>query len=92
MQKGILNKLCKVTPIQVRIWGFNMNPFVKELAVLLRIEVPEHVANKELYLQHKIKQRISRLYLDHRSIQREINKLERKTFLTGINFMQVNQK
>lgn len=75
-----------------KIWGLNMQPFVKELAVLLRIEVPEHVANEEIYLQHKIKQRISRLYLDHRYIQREIHKLERKTFLNNYNFIEVHQK
>ena len=61
-----------------------MNSFVNELSVLLSISAPNEIEDKEEYLKHKIKQEISRLYLNQRSMQRKIDELERKTLLYGI--------
>ena len=57
---------------------------MQELSTLLGIVVSEEIEDKEAVLKQKIKQEISQLYLNQRTLQRKIDNLERKTLLYGI--------
>lgn len=57
---------------------------MQELSTLLSIAVSEDMADKETLLKQKIKQEISQLYLNQRTLQRKIDNLEKKVLLYGI--------
>lgn len=57
---------------------------MQELSTLLGIAVSEDISDKEALLKQKIKQEISQLYLNQRTLQRKIDNLEKKALLYGI--------
>lgn len=58
-----------------------MQSFVEEMATLLGIQAPANVTDKETYLQLRIKQEVSSLYLKQRKTERQMQQSERISLL-----------